>query len=239
MAGSWSLPSWLPSVDGQTAFSIVVGLAATIITFWLAYRKTIGARDERLRAADQELCNSVIKRIAVEREPLNIEQFAALRRAKGIKAQVPASRLISFGDALSIALLETIDNNFLDTPSKNSIIDLLAKSRSTQGVDKAETEIAEQVISDKARPYQVALLIVYSTAIGGIFSVLGYISVENSTIPAFTNSETFIFTTKLIFLLLLFVWALYLFGPKIVRVFDKFVIGNIHVAKKSSKPNTL
>ncbi len=186
--GLWGL---LPNVDGQTTFSIVVGLIATIATFWIGYRKTIGARDERLRAADQELCSSVIKRIAVERQAIDAAQFLALRRAKSIRAQVPVRRLIGFHDALSITLLETVDNNFLDAPSKNSILELIAKSRS-EGVSGHDLDLVQGPAGQKAKPGLRLGATGHREATSTVVFLIGFMSVVVGAIVSLvTSAPTF------------------------------------------------
>jgi hypothetical protein len=115
-------------MDGQTIVSIAIGAVITLMTFWLAYKKTIGAQDERVRAASQELIASVLKRVAVEREYMMPALFSEIRRAKAYRAGIAVDRLITFSEARGVVLAEVIDNNFLDQASKNAIIALLEQS---------------------------------------------------------------------------------------------------------------
>lgn len=131
-AKAFSLWNYVPNFDGQTLFTFVVGTIVTLVTFWVGYKKTIGAQEERTRAVNQELVSSVLRRVAVERELMEANQFGHIKTAKSYKSSVSIQRLIGFGDALSIVLSEIIDNDFLDPSSKKSIIDLIEKSRATQ-----------------------------------------------------------------------------------------------------------
>jgi hypothetical protein len=116
---------WLPSIDGQTAFSIAVGAVLTLATFWFAYRKTIGAKEERIRSANRELISSVIKRVAVERQPLTSEHYSRLRRAKGYDKSLNSSQLLTFPTVRDIVFSEIVESSFLDQVSKDEIIALL------------------------------------------------------------------------------------------------------------------
>jgi hypothetical protein len=169
VGGTWSL---LPTFDGQTIVSIALGAALTIVTFWIGYRKTIGAQDERLRAASAELCASVIKRVAVEREVMTAEQFAAIRQAKSYKAQVQTEKLISFDNALNTALLETIDNNFLDSASKKTIIELIDSSRTD--VALRGPPVGETKSRDAARERIATILALFSAGLGLIGGIVSY-----------------------------------------------------------------
>lgn len=160
---------YLPSFDGQTIFSIVLGAILTVVTFWFGYRKTIGAQDERQRAASSELCSSVIKRVAVERRAISAEQFSALRWAKAYKLQVQADRLIDFSGALSMALSETVDNSFLDVETKQSVISLIEESRigAERAVQSQHGSIADK---DSYRLKLVSVLGTFSILAGVMFS---------------------------------------------------------------------
>ncbi|SEG59533.1 hypothetical protein SAMN04488115_107202 [Bosea lathyri] len=125
VSGIWS---YVPSFDGQTTASIVIGIVVSFWTYWLSYKRTIGAQDERVRSTSNELISSVIKRVAVEREVMSHVQFRTIRRAKAYRAQIDNDRLISFDDARAVVLSDVIDNNFLDQVAKSAIIDLLDKS---------------------------------------------------------------------------------------------------------------
>jgi hypothetical protein len=140
-AKAFSFWNYVPNFDGQTLFTFVVGTIVTLLTFWVGYKKTIGAQEERTRAVNQELVSSVLRRVAVEREVMEAVQFQYIKTAKSYKSNVSSQRLIGFDDALSIVLSEIIDNDFLDPASKKSIIELIEKSRATQ---KAVSDIQSQ-----------------------------------------------------------------------------------------------
>jgi len=133
-----SIWNYLPTFDGQTIFTSVVGGLFSLVTFIIGYKKTVGARQERFRAANQELIASVLRRVAVEREVMDATQFQYIREAKAYRTSTPIQQLVVFDAALSVVLSEIIDNNFLDQPSKNAIIDLLAQSR------KSSAEVSSQ-----------------------------------------------------------------------------------------------
>ena len=86
-----------PNFDGQTLFTFVVGTVVTLITFWVGYKKTIGAQEERTRAANQDLIASVLRRVAVEREVMQAVQFEYIREAKSYKWPAPGSEDTEFG----------------------------------------------------------------------------------------------------------------------------------------------
>lgn len=161
--GSW-LFGFFPRIDGQTAFSIILGSILTFGTFWIGYRKTIGAADERLRSANIDLCNSVVRRIAVERAKMTHDQFSALRRAKSFRSQVSINRLMNFNDALDYSMLEIMDNDFLDSPSKDIIINLITDSRNSQSSHEEKSNT--RVIGEKSAYFVVSTLGIVSAAVG-------------------------------------------------------------------------
>lgn len=182
--------NWLPTVDGQTLLSIVLGAALTIVTFWIGYRKTIGAQDERSKNANLDLCSSLIKRIAVERQPVNRKQFTHLRIAKSIKSTTQVSKLISFDDAISVVLLEVIDNEFLDSASKNNIIQILDASINDSS---PFNESAIEITNDSRIPSTLLKISMVSISVG----VSGYIILRTQLDPISMNEIGSIFSSIL------------------------------------------
>jgi hypothetical protein len=64
-----------------------------LVTFWIGYKKTIGAQEERARAVNQELISSVLRRGAMERAVMEEKQFQHIRNAKSYKSSIPVRRL--------------------------------------------------------------------------------------------------------------------------------------------------
>ena len=187
LTGVWR---YLPTFDGQTVFSIIIGALLTIVTFWIGYKKTIGATEERIRASNQQLISSVLKRIAVEREPIDMIQYFALQTAKSYRNSVPAQRLISFADVLAIVFLETIDNNFLDAPSKTAVISLIDKSKH----ETTTSAIPDLVSSDPTHtPFEKRALTTawLATIAGFIGAIASLVSVNSEFVSRLYNYFAF------------------------------------------------
>lgn len=133
------LLGFIPEMEAQTVFSIVVGIVVTIGTFWIGYRQTIGAREERLRSANLLLIAAALRRIAVERQVLPVTHYASVSRAVAYRSSVLVSTLNSFEVTLDIALSDILASEFLDLTSKNSIVNIIEESRGSIVVEeKAE-----------------------------------------------------------------------------------------------------
>lgn len=122
---------WLASFDFQSLFYTGVGVAVSVVTFWLSFKKIAGAVEERVRSINATLMSSCIQRIAVERSILSAEQFYSMRRAAEYRADLPQNCLFDFYQALDSITLDVMENRFLDKDSKQNIIDLLRESRVT------------------------------------------------------------------------------------------------------------
>jgi hypothetical protein len=165
LAKAFSFWNYVPNFDGQTLFTFVVGTIITLATFWFGYKKTIGAQEERVRAANHDLISSVVRRVAVERQAMDFGQYNLLRGAKSYRSGLPVERLIPFGDALSIVLLDIIDNNFLDQAAKTAIIALLDQSRASvpEGPDRTNERDSKE---GKLREAAVLSLAIISSLVG-------------------------------------------------------------------------
>lgn len=127
-------------LDGQTFFSIVIGAAISLITFWLGYRKTKSAHIEKLKSCNSELVSSVARRVAVERQAMNDEQFASLKLAKAYERSVVANHLIDFTVAKSVVFAQIVNSDFLNESSKNEIISLLENHDGSKSTDRSMTD---------------------------------------------------------------------------------------------------
>jgi len=168
--------SWMPSIDSQTIFSLIFGTAVTALLSWLGYRKAIGAKEERIRSANWELCWTVLRRIAVERREISEINYNDLRRAKSYRSKVPYDSLLEFNDSLSISYFEIVDNHFIDPSSKDVAIEILNKSRGLtymSQISDAEINIAKaKYRGDALKLYQkifaattIVVIFVSSTSI--------------------------------------------------------------------------
>ncbi len=160
-----SLWNALPNFDGQTVVSLFVGSVLTLATFWFAYKKTLGAQDERARTAGQELILSVQRRVAVEREPISVGQFDEIRRAKSIRSSVSINRLLDFSDVLACVLADVVDNGFLESSSKTEIIHLINQSKNT-GLALPSTPRMVEVEKNKQREKTIAILATLAAMVG-------------------------------------------------------------------------
>lgn len=175
-AKAFSFWNYVPNFDGQTLFTFIVGTIVTLVTFWIGYKKTIGAQEERARAVNQELISSVLRRVAVEREVMPAQQFQHIRNAKSYKSAIPVQRLIQFDSALSIVLSDIIDNDFLDSMSKKTIIELIEQSRGSLEVAQPASENDRSIKREedqawrKAAFFSLGLLSVAAGVVSSLFS---------------------------------------------------------------------
>lgn len=158
--------SWLPQFDGQTIFSLIVGLIVSWLTFWWGYKNTIGAKEERIRAANFELTAAVLKRIAIEREPVTATQFDAVRRTKAYRAAVPERRLWPFAHILDAVMTDIFDNGFIDKSAKSAIIEVLYQSRASE---------VEVKVKETAAPPEYRWAVAFLVAFSGLLGALGYL----------------------------------------------------------------
>lgn len=172
-------------MDTQTVISIVIGVVVSVATFWLGYRRTVGAFEERIRNANSALTASVVKRIAVERETMSSPHYALLKRAKAYSLSIDIQKLLTFADAKAIVFSEIIDNNFLDQASKNAIIDLLDKSG--LGGEEAVIDLEPETYINEIKANSFQLLAFMSGVIGlGVALVLER-SQTNQPLSIFTD----------------------------------------------------
>lgn len=172
------------SMDTQTILSLIIGTLISLILFWVGYRKTIGAREERVNSANVQLINSVLRRVAVEREVMSSAQFEKLREAKAYRAAVSQKSLLSFESVTSQVLAEVIETDFLDAKSKNAIIIILEQGVSTATNYDASGDRMQK--ATYAKFLQVFVLAIISSLFGvlsiTVAGILGVNPANNSAI---------------------------------------------------------
>lgn len=164
-----TLMAWVPDFDGQTVVSLFIGLVVSWLTFWWGYKNTVGVREEKIRGANFELAGAVLRRLAVDREPVTAAEFDAIRRTKAYKAAVPERRLWPFGHILDAVLTDIFENNFIDKTAKAAIITLLEASR----VSDREA-VAKEDAGSKADDRPPVGLLAGASAFAGALSAIAY-----------------------------------------------------------------
>lgn len=162
--------SW---IDTKTAISILVGAVISVGTYWLGARKTRGAVQERIRAANGQLVDAVIKRIAVERQPMPEAHFRFLRSAKAREAIINENDIITFLEAKADVFAAVVSNDFLDASGKNAIIEVLDAST------EAGPDETEPLPTAKARSIRYSLANSVAVLISGIAGLVGVFATLN------------------------------------------------------------
>src|ERR1700740_1972252 len=80
----------------------IAGIAVSVGTFWLGYRQTIGARQERIRSADAEIENSLLKRIALQDYTPEISDIEKAISGMAVIARVPVTALRSADNVINL-----------------------------------------------------------------------------------------------------------------------------------------
>lgn len=159
--------TWLPTFEAQTLVSIIIGAIISIATYLLGQRRVRGAEHERISALNNQLVDAVIRRVAVDRQIMPGEHYEYVRSAKSQEAGINKTVLLTFEQAKARVFSAVIENDFLDVPTKNTIIDLLSHSiAKDESDDYGHTE-------DKSSPsfiWRINFLLIMISLLAGVFT---------------------------------------------------------------------
>ncbi|MGW1449637.1 hypothetical protein ACWCO3_15305 [Micromonospora sp. NPDC002411] len=166
-------------MSGEVIWGLI-GLITSLVTFWLGYRQTVGARKERIRAADREIEELALKRMILEDwrpSYAELERFIA-GVASGL--EVPASSLRQPEDLSNLLMARALQNDLVPEDKRRTVLrETLPIIRPTvAGVDGDRSE------SESKRTSRMSTL--FTLAMGLASVALGVLV---NLIPEFRSDE--------------------------------------------------
>src|SRR4051794_7395347 len=95
----------------------VAGIVISLITFWLGYKQTIGAKQERIRATDAEIVATVMKRILLEDFEPTRQELDRFIRGKALSNRLSVSDLRQTRDLVSVLWARLLEDDLV-TPER-------------------------------------------------------------------------------------------------------------------------
>lgn len=153
-----------------------VGVAVSVVLSVVGYRQTIGAKKERIRAANSDLERIVLRCIMLDRDLPEESDISRLIKGKSIDHRVRPSDLISVTQLLNVVYTRIVESDLIDSVRRqeilSSITPILVASENRPILEGDFEELDRSDLRrNKARVLVLTMGIVLSI-IGGLISVV-------------------------------------------------------------------
>jgi hypothetical protein len=101
----------------------LVGLVTSLVTFWLGYRQTVGARRERVRAANAEIEQLALKRMILEDWRPSYEEVTRFIAGVGASMDVSAAGLRKPEDLGNLLMARALQNDLISQDKRKAILE--------------------------------------------------------------------------------------------------------------------
>ena len=164
----------------------VLGTAVSILLFVIAHRQTIGARQERVRTANDEIEKILVRRIVLEGFDPSQEEIVRLIDTKSRDFRVRPTDLLSDSQFMNNIYTRIVESDFIFSEQRQQILDRIShaiEATEEQPVlEQTVDQIALQKRSRSHATYSMVIAAVAASLIGATFPVLPEINeiVENT-----------------------------------------------------------
>ena len=154
--------------DWLNPFFAVLGIALTISLFLFGQRKTVGARNERVRSANSEIERILLRHIVREGFNPSPEDIARLIEAKARDFHVRASALLSDVELIGNVFTRIIESDLIPKEQREEVL-----RRLTPAIEKIESTPIKEVALESTSPDRSALVFLSSAIMAIGASVAG------------------------------------------------------------------
>lgn len=147
----------------------------SVVLFVVGYRQTIGARKERVRAANSELEKVLLRRIVLESFKPTTEDLSRLINGKARDYRVRSRDLLSEDELLEMVFTRIVESDFVTADSRTEILERLSISFAKAEEITVEKTYLLEPIERRQRIYTrtiIPFMAVITSLIGAITGTL-------------------------------------------------------------------
>lgn len=104
----------------------IAGIGLSIALFLIGYRKTIGAKKERIRSANAEIEKILVRRIILEEYTPEVEHIARLIDGKARDFRVRTGDILSESQFLNNIFTRVVETDFIQREQREAVLSRLA-----------------------------------------------------------------------------------------------------------------
>ncbi|UCG15702.1 MAG: restriction endonuclease [Phycisphaerales bacterium] len=153
-----------------------LGIVVSVALFLVGYRQTIGAKKERVKAANSDLERILVRRIVLEKYAPKEAEVSRLIGGKARDFRVRATDLLSEAQVLNTVYTRITESDLIPADQRDEILDrvgpALAESEAAPVQEEALAEVTSSEQRLRATRAAVALMSVLTSVVGGLVAVI-------------------------------------------------------------------
>jgi hypothetical protein len=155
-------------MDTQTLLAIL-GIALSGLFFFVGYRQTIGARKERVRAANKDIVATLVKRLMLEGVLPNRDEFSYYLGGKARDNLLKKTDLLSPAQIIETLYSKILDDDFIEPGKRKLLLENLQRSASKE----VETQVSVGFEYPERRWRAAVVLLITSATLGSVLVAAG------------------------------------------------------------------
>ncbi len=152
-----------------------IGIAVSILLFWLSYRQTIGAKKERTKNANKSLHRAVMRRMVLEDYTPKFKDISRVLEGKAREFNTSMNDMLSEEQVLNSIFTEVFDSDLISPSQRVEIetrLDSLFLNLEKQSGISSMQEFKILNVENKKKRDSIAVLAVSVSMVGASTSVL-------------------------------------------------------------------
>lgn len=187
-----------------------VGIAVAVALYYLGYRQTIGARKEKIRAANSEIEKTLLKRVVLESYQPSVQELSRLIETKARDYSLRSTDLHSEVQVLNTLFTRIIETDFISPDKRGEILERITPVF-TQAEEKPveETTMAELASVERRQKVRMSLSLFMAViaSLLGAFTAFSYRLLGSQEIML----SAVLVTVGASFVVIIFIWYIYRF----------------------------
>lgn len=169
------------NLDFQT-FLALAGIAISILLFLIGYRKTIGAKKERVQTANKEIIESLLKRLVLEDFAPRTDEIERFASGKATDYLIRPQDVMSVDEIIDSLYTRVLDNDFIGPDQRRKIVDRLRTLSEVEDEEVISSETMVETATTRTRTKYSALLLALASTIAasGVVFIIGILFNQES-----------------------------------------------------------
>lgn len=143
----------------QDTLLAIAGIVVSIFLFLLGYRSTIGAKRERVRAANKEIIESLLKRLVLEDFSPRLDEIDRFAAGKATDYLLKANNVLTTDQIIDILYARVLDNDLIGPEQRRKIVNRLRDFSDSDQLSEESLVIPETVTGESSRKERTKFLI--------------------------------------------------------------------------------
>ncbi|MEL6751729.1 MAG: hypothetical protein AAFO70_06585 [Pseudomonadota bacterium] len=165
----------LLGIDFQTWFSLAIGVLVSITLFFFSYRKSVGARRERAKSANERMLDSLISLYVNDVRPVGLDNLKVMRESEARRNEIKATETYALPVMIDEVKARLISNSFIKTKDRDPILAAVDADKDELSAMNGKEEAGRFTVQDR-----IASLVAIVSGLAGVLAA-GALSLPSVT----------------------------------------------------------